>query len=214
MNAERRLELMMGGDAILPRMSDTDVAAVLAQIGAHIEPVENPKYRLNGASYRLGVSAKCQLNVFSGTSPVQGVTAYTLFPDDNGDLPQLTIGDGSAVFNGSPGWAFTPGQKPAPIRVGLAKSAVKTGEPGEPKHVTVDTPLSPVVHFGDPEGTHLELYLQFVDTTAEPPAPPPLPAPAAFDLVAFAAALRGSQGSAESLAISLGNAAAVVEAAQ
>ena len=209
MQTERRLELMAAGDVILPRMSAPDIAAVLAQVGATVEDVSGAKYVLNGASYRLGISAFCRINVFSGTSPAQGVTAYTLFPDDNGDLPQFTDGAGQAQFNGSPGWAFTPGEKPAPIRIGLAKSAVKTGEPGETKHVSVDTPLSPIVHYGDPGGIHLELYLQFVEAGLVPTPPPT--SGAGFDVAHLASNMRAAQAGAMSLAISLGNAAATLE---
>jgi hypothetical protein len=140
----------------------------LAQIGASVERIPAAQYTLAGAVVRRGVNA-FNVNTFlsAGGVPAIGVTVVNIFPDGNGDLPQQTDGSGVARFQYGASSAFSaPGAGPFTV---FATDSASKSDPPNPR-VTSGAKLSDVVHsLGDFQGTHTEIYLQFVERSAAPP---------------------------------------------
>jgi murein DD-endopeptidase MepM/ murein hydrolase activator NlpD len=140
------------------------VPADLIAIGASATegtPVPGqPFYRLSGASFRSGVSAFCKVSVIGKNGvPAISVQVVNLFPDNNGEI-LITDGSGVVTFNYGASSAFTP-PAPGPFTVFIASGAVKSD--GPPKRVSFASKLSDtIVSLGDPNGTHTECYVQFV----------------------------------------------------
>ncbi|MEP7200870.1 MAG: hypothetical protein ABI874_13690 [Chloroflexota bacterium] len=152
--------------------------SVLTTIGANGEegrPVANlPFYRISGATVRRGVSAFMVITVLGRNgAPTIGAKVVNLFPDGNGEVIE-SDGSGNARFQFGPSSAFTtPGS--GPFTVFIADEASKDSEA---KRVVFSNKISDIVHsLGDFQGTHTEIYLQFVeqDTNTPPPPPPPPP---------------------------------------
>lgn len=143
----------------------------LAAIGAHVERLPESRYKLAGVTVRRGVSAFCQVVVINASGiPSINTTVVNLFPDGNGEI-QKTSGNGLAQFMYGAGSAFTtPGT--GPFTTFLTLEAWKDEDPPRRVH-SHEPPISDVARsLGDFEGTHTEIYLQFVERGAVPVPPP------------------------------------------
>lgn len=151
-----------------------DIDSLLAQIGANVERIPTALYALSGVTIRRGVNA-FNVNTFIGAGgiPAIGVVVVNLFPNGNGDEPQATDGSGVARFQYAASSAFTdPGS--GPFTVFATDQATKDSD-AIPKVVHYGAILSDKIHsLGDFQGTHTEIYLQFVERPTAPP-PPSIP---------------------------------------
>lgn len=166
-------KFISGGAGIPPPPGGTvtpykfpDALTAIGAVGEEGKPIANlPFYRITGATVRRGVSAFMVMTVIGKNgAPVIGVTVCNIFPDGKGEVQQ-TDGAGVVRFQFGPSSAFTtPGT--GPFTVFITDTATKDDDT---KLVIFGKKISDIIHsLGDFQGTHTEIYLQFVeqDTTS------------------------------------------------
>lgn len=123
-------------------------------------------FRLTGASVNRGVSAFCAVNLYGASGvPVVGAQVVNLRPDGKGEIG-VTDASGKTQFNYAAASAFS-NRGEGPFTVFVAGGAQKDEDS---KLVSWQAKMSDTVKsLGDFQGTHTEIYLQFVEQTAGAP---------------------------------------------
>lgn len=145
----------------------------LTSLGVILTENTQSKYALTGASNVYNKDAGYEVYVYSkGGIPVPSLWVVNLFPDGNGDVPQMTSAGGRVQYSFGTASAYDPPNK-GPYKCFVTDSAEK--QDGPPKVVKVGAMLSDVVDgLGDVNGVHTFWSLQYTERIPVPP-PPALP---------------------------------------
>ena len=164
--------VMLDSNLLLGRLDDDPVAQVLSAIGAGVDRLDSrgnvPGYRLQRVVVQHSVTPGVVVNLYAANGiPVAGIQVVQLRPDGKGEVFESDSA-GKAQFNWGSASAFSnPGG--GPYTVFVATGATRDEES---KHVSSKGRLSDaVVSLGDFKAEHLQVYLQFVEPGATPPAP-------------------------------------------
>jgi hypothetical protein len=144
--------------------------------GLGVVVVDDPAsfYVLSGATNVYNKDAGFEAFVFGADGkPVEGLYIVNLFPDGNGDVPQVTSGAGRVQYSFGTASAYNPPAK-GPYKVLVTDNASKS-DPPNPR-VSIGAVLSTIVDgIGDVNGTHTFWSLQFTKRSAlVPPAGVPV----------------------------------------